>query len=94
MMLRKCADGSMQPIKPGDLMPKGMCQPPVLARELAEQLSRDELLRIVNLTAIWAPEIFELGLLRVSEMRESVAAFHRELRMAGALPSGDLAAHG
>jgi hypothetical protein len=94
MMLRKCLDGSMMPIQSGDVMPKGRCQPPVAARELAEQLSYDELLRIVNLTAIWAPEIFELGLECVSERRVVAADVHRELRLAEALPSGDLTAHG
>jgi len=58
-----------EPIGPGDVLPHGRCQPPVAVFDLIDQLDAIELRRLARVTAIWAPEVFELGLERVSEMR-------------------------
>jgi hypothetical protein len=73
-MMRR-ADG--EPILPGDVMPRGMCQPPVNTAQLIETLDLEELRRVMRTMAIWVPEVFELGLQRVSEDRERRAAYHR-----------------
>jgi hypothetical protein len=57
------------PITLGPVVPADMCQPPVKPRELIKQLSREELERLANTMAVWAPEAFERGLQRVSEVR-------------------------
>jgi hypothetical protein len=73
-----------QPITPGDVMPKGRCQPPVNAMKLMEALSLEELRRVARCMIIWAPEAFELGLERLSDDRAASAAWRRELAAGGA----------
>lgn len=70
MMYRTDHDGTRQPLHPGDMMPRNMCQPPVDAMKLMKQLSLEELQDLVATMIIWAPEAFERGLLRVSSYRE------------------------
>jgi hypothetical protein len=67
-----------EPITPGDVMPGGMCQPPVNAMALIKRLSPGEAQRVLRCVAIWAPEVLEKGLQRVSEERAIVADFERE----------------
>jgi len=76
--------GDGEPITPGDVMPRGMCQPPVNAMQLIEALDLDELRRAMRAMVIWAPEVFELGLQRVSEHRERTAAWRRRRAAGGA----------
>jgi hypothetical protein len=62
----------------GYVRPSWRCQPPVNAMALIRRLSPDEANRIVRLVAVWAPELLELGLQRVSEIRAIVAEVERE----------------
>jgi len=77
---------SGEPIPPADVMPHGMCQPPIDAMSLIERLSPAEAQRILRCLAIWVPEVLEQGLLRVSEDRELLASALRE-QPAGGDPS-------
>jgi hypothetical protein len=69
-MYRTDARGEVVPLEPGGLMPRGMCQPPVDAMKLMEQLSPQELRDVAHTMIIWAPEAFEKGLQRVSANRK------------------------
>jgi hypothetical protein len=72
MMYRINADGDREPIK-GFLLPMtalNVCQPPVNAIELIKQLDREELVDVVRLMTIYAPEALEKGLQRISEYRQ------------------------
>ena len=80
-MMRR-SDG--KPIQPGDLMPRGRCQPPVDAMKLMQALSLKELQDVVRCMIIWAPEVFEKGLELVSEERALTAEWHREHAAGGA----------
>jgi hypothetical protein len=71
MMYTEDSRGRRYPIEPGDVRPSGMCQPPVEARALVQQLDRSELLTILRIMIVWAPEAFERGLLHVSERRDT-----------------------
>jgi hypothetical protein len=74
-------------LTPGDVMPSGMCQPPVDAMALIERLSPEAAQRVLRVVAVWAPEVLEKGLQRVSEEREIIAVFERE-RIARLCPCG------
>lgn len=78
-------DSKGDPIEPGDVKPRGMCQPPVKAMALIERLSPREMRRALQVAAIWAPEVFEKGLLRVSEERAIADEWERERAAGGEL---------
>jgi len=44
-----------EPLTPGDIMPSGMCQPPVNAMALIKRLSPQEAQRVLRLVAVWGP---------------------------------------
>jgi hypothetical protein len=71
-----------KPITPGAI--PGMCQPPVNAMELVDQLAPDELRQVMRTMIIWVPEAFEKGLQSVSETREIIADYHRQRAARGA----------
>jgi hypothetical protein len=79
-MMRR-SDG--EPITPGAI-PPDMCQPPVNAMALIKRLSPEEAQRVLRCVAIWAPEVLEKGLQRVSEERAIVADYHRQRAAGGA----------
>jgi hypothetical protein len=81
-------DSKGEPLTPGDVMPRGMCQPPVNAMALIDRLSPEEMHRVLRVVAVWAPEVLEKGLQRVSEEREIIAVFERE-RVARLCPCGE-----
>jgi hypothetical protein len=70
MMYRTSYDGEREQLWPGECMPSNMCQPPVNAMTLMEQLSLEELRDVARTMIIWAPEAFEKGLARVSRNRQ------------------------
>jgi hypothetical protein len=82
-------DSAGRPLTPGDAMPGGMCQPPVNAMALIGRLSPEEMNRALRLVAVWAPELIELGLQRVSESRAIAAEVERERAAAGLCPCGE-----
>ena len=77
-----------EPLTPGDIMPSGMCQPPVNAMALIDRLSPEAAQRVLRVVAVWAPEVLEKGLQRVSEEREIIAVFERERVAARLCPCG------
>lgn len=64
------APGGRAYLAPGDVVPPNVCQPPVDAMELMHRLSLEELQDVARVMIIWAPEAFERGLERVSELRK------------------------
>jgi hypothetical protein len=87
MMYRLAPDGTHAPIHSMDgVAPHGMCQPPVNARELVKELSLEELRRVMNTMIIWAPDLFEFGLYRVSEDRQIHAKVRAEIEDIGGRP--------
>jgi hypothetical protein len=69
MMYRTRADGDRVWLTPGDVVPRNVCQPPVDAMQLMEQLNLAELRQVVRTMIIWTPEAFERGLENVSKFR-------------------------
>jgi hypothetical protein len=71
MMYRIEHDGSRAPYNLSGVIPPDMCQPPVEALALVRQLDHDEILTVLRIMIVWAPEAFERGLLHVSERRDT-----------------------
>jgi hypothetical protein len=82
-------DSKGDPLTPGDIMPSGMCQPPVNAMALIKRLSPEEAERVLRLVAVWAPELIEKGLQRVSEARAIEAGVERERAAGKTCPCGE-----
>jgi hypothetical protein len=70
VMYQGLPDGTRDQLGPGDVIPSGICQPPLDAMELMKRLSLEELQDVTRTMIIWAPEAFERGLQRVSHFRE------------------------
>ena len=54
----------------------GMCQPPLVARDLMNRLTPGEQRQALHIMILYAPEVFEKALRDISQMR-AYAAGHR-----------------
>jgi hypothetical protein len=79
--------GGRANISGGNVVPPDVCQPPVDAMALADQLSLEELRDVVHTMIQWAPEAFERGLQRVSYFRKIPHWYPHDLQPADSLPS-------